>query len=58
MLQQLQQHPRVGSFLGERLGPLTVMVPERSWQKLRTALLDYGLLLDCELVEADAAPDD
>jgi hypothetical protein len=25
---------------------------------LRTALLDYGLLLDCELVEADAAPDD
>ena len=58
LLQQLQQHPHVGSFLGERLGPLTVMVPERSWEKLRAALLDYGLLLDCELVETDAAPDD
>lgn len=58
LLQQLQQHPHVGSFLGERLGPLTVMVPERSWEKLRAALLEYGLLLDCELVETDAAPDD
>jgi len=58
LLLQLQQHPQVGRFLGERLGPLTVMVPERSWEKLRSALLAYGLLLDCELVDADDAPED
>ena len=58
LLLQLQQHPQVGRFLGERLGPLTVMVPERSWEKLRSALLEYGLLLDCELVDADDAPED
>ncbi len=45
LLDGLLQHPSTGEFLGERLGPTTVIVPDDALEGLRQALADLGLAL-------------
>jgi hypothetical protein len=45
VLDGLVQHPKTRDYLGERLGPTTVVVPERAREDLRRALEKLGLRL-------------
>ncbi|WP_435017570.1 helicase-associated domain-containing protein [Tundrisphaera sp. TA3] len=46
ILDGLLQHPTTGAYLGDRLGPTSVIVPDESLDELREALADLGLRLD------------
>ncbi|MDB5349694.1 MAG: hypothetical protein JWN86_941 [Planctomycetota bacterium] len=46
LLDGLLQHPATRDFLGMRIGPTTVVVPDALLESLRKALADFGLHLD------------
>jgi hypothetical protein len=48
LLDGLQQHPATAAFLGERLGPTSVAVPEDQVAPLQDALRELGISLDVE----------
>ena len=43
-----QQHPATSPWLGDRLGPTAVIVPDDHLQSLREALKGLGISLDGE----------
>jgi hypothetical protein len=45
LLDGLLQHPATGFYLGDRLGPTTVVVPDESLDAFRRALAALGLVL-------------
>ncbi len=53
LLDGLLQHPATGPYLGDRLGPTTVIIPDDDIEGLRRALADLGLALN---VPAPVAP--
>jgi hypothetical protein len=48
LLEGLRQHPATTAFLGERLGPTSVAIPEHQLASLQDALRDLGITLDVE----------
>jgi hypothetical protein len=52
LLDGLLQHPETSPYLGDRLGPTTVVVVESLWSRLREVLAALGL----PFVDADEAP--
>jgi len=45
VLALLMNEPSTGAYLGERLGPRTIVVNSAKWKKLREAALQLGLLI-------------
>jgi hypothetical protein len=43
LLDGVLQHPETRHLLGDRLGPVSAVVPEESIDRLRTALRAFGL---------------
>ena len=48
LLDGLSQHPATSAFLGERLGPTSVAIPEDQLAPLQAALKELGISLDVE----------
>jgi hypothetical protein len=48
LLEGLRQHPATTAFLGERLGPTSVAIPEHQLASLQNALKELGITLDVE----------
>jgi len=48
LVEGLRQHPATTAFLGERLGPSSVAVPEQHLAALQDALKELGIALDVE----------
>ena len=48
LLEGLRQHPATSDFLGERLGPTSVAIPEHQLAPLQNALKELGITLDVE----------
>jgi hypothetical protein len=48
LLEGLRQHPVTAVFLGQRLGPTSVAIPEHQLAPLQNALKDLGISLDIE----------
>jgi hypothetical protein len=46
VLKKLQSSAKTKRLIGEALGPTSVKVEERNWQKLASALAEMGLLVD------------
>lgn len=46
LLDGIEQHPRTRLWLGDRLGPVSVEVPEENIDRLREALAELGVTLD------------
>jgi hypothetical protein len=46
LLDGLLQHPATSAWLGDRLGPTAVVIPEDHLAGLRKALQDIGIVLD------------
>jgi hypothetical protein len=48
LLEGLRQHPATTAFLGERLGPTSVAIPENHVASLQSALRELGIALEIE----------
>jgi hypothetical protein len=49
ILKMIQASAKTRGLVGDSLGPSSVKVPEKSWQKLRNVLAELGLLVDAEM---------
>ncbi len=49
ILKTLQSSAKTRGLIGESLGPASVTVNQRNWQRLASALAEMGLLVDIEL---------
>ena len=48
IMKTIQSSAKTRGLVGDSLGPTSVKVPEKNWQKLRNALAELGLLVDIE----------
>lgn len=56
LLDGLIQHPDTRSYLGQRLGPTAVIIPDEAFEPLRRVLQDFGLSLAEPSRDAEPSP--